>query len=187
MRFSLVMMSHDPDDIDLSMMLKLLHKMSKLEVVEIDLPYRKRRVPIKQHFQLFARLKELKISGDWYRGVKTLAPAPDKITPWKLKHLTIDRLDMSFLQYCSNLEKLSLVPTGLSFGVPMNTSVCKKFMEQLHELVNLEIIMFEENNYHPKYEYKVQQEKPDTGVDRWALTSDAVARTWSLDQLLHMM
>lgn len=158
-RFSLVMMSHGPDDINLATMLKLLHKMPKLEFVEIDLPYWTRLVPIKHHFLLFARLKELKIGGDWYRGVKTLGSAPDKITPWNLKHLTIDRLDMSFFHYCPNLEKLSLDLTGFSFGAPKNNPVIKRFMEQLRQLAKLKIIAFEENNYHPEYDFKIQQEK----------------------------
>ncbi|KAG9072901.1 hypothetical protein KI688_000682 [Linnemannia hyalina] len=186
-RFSLVMMYHGPDDVNLATMLELLHQKPMLEAVEIDLPYRTRLVPIKHHFQLFARLKELKIGGDWYRGVKTLGFTPDNITPWKLKHLTIDRLDMSFFRFCPSLERLTFSSSINGYRDPESLEVREVIMEQLRQLIKLVTFIFEENYHHPEYEYKIQQEKTGTGEDRWALTSDDVVRTYSLVQLLHMI
>ncbi|KAF9545717.1 hypothetical protein EC957_010580 [Mortierella hygrophila] len=186
-RFSLVMMYHGPDDINLATMLELLHKMPKLEAVEIDLPYRRRLAPIKGHFRLFARLKELKIGGDWYRGVKTLGPAPDKTMPWNLKHLTIDRLDMSFFRFCPSLERLTFSSFISGYSDPETLEVREVIVGQLRQLTKLVTIIFEENYHHPEYEYKIQKEKTRTGEDRWALTSDDVVRIYSLVQLLHMI
>ncbi|KAF9147016.1 hypothetical protein BG015_011411 [Linnemannia schmuckeri] len=116
-RFSLVMWGRGPSDYILSLILKLLYEMPRLEAVEINLE-RRRLFPIKRHFPLFAKLKEIRIEGDWYRGVKTVGPAPDKIMPWKLQHLTIDCLDMSFFRYCPNLEKLSFNPKFSTLALP---------------------------------------------------------------------
>ncbi|KAG0315943.1 hypothetical protein BGZ97_007672 [Linnemannia gamsii] len=185
-RFALVMVVHGPEDHILSSIFKLLHKLPRLEALEINLPCRNRQVPIKHHFQLLSRLKELKIAGGWYRGVEPMGPVPDNILPWKLQHLTSDRLDMFFFPYCLNLERLSFTTSGLRFGVPENTSFKQKVVEQLQQLVKLETIIFEESSYYPEFEYKIQRAE-GLEKNRWALTSDTIAKTYSLDMLLNMI
>jgi hypothetical protein len=180
------MVVHGPEDHILSSIFKLLHKLPRLEALEINLPCRNRQVPIKHHFQLLSRLKELKIAGGWYRGVEPMGPVPDNILPWKLQHLTSDRLGMFFFPYCLNLERLSFTTSGLRFGVPENTSFKQKVVEQLQQLVKLETIIFEESSYYPEFEYKIQRAE-GLEKNRWALTSDTIAKTYSLDMLLNMI
>ncbi|KAG0279901.1 hypothetical protein BGZ96_001775 [Linnemannia gamsii] len=168
--FSLVMSSHGPDDYSLSSILRLLHDIDSLQAVEIDLPYRSRQVAIKHHFTLFARLKELKIAGDWYRGAKTLAPEPIEYTPWKLQQFNIDRLDMSFYHYCPDLKELTFDVTGSQEygGVGGSPTIIPKIVRQLQGLSRLNTIVLSMYWGWQKHVYTVAKDRDDEA--RWVLT-----------------
>lgn len=168
--FSLVMSTNGPYDYSLSSILWLLHDIDSLQVVEIDLPYRSRQVAIKHHFPLLAKLRELKIAGDWYRGVKTLGPLPVEYTPWKLQKFNIDRLDMSFFHYCPDLKEFTFDVTGSEEygGAGGSSTIIPKIVGQLQGLLELNTIVLSKSWGWHKDVYTVLKEKEDEA--RWILT-----------------
>jgi hypothetical protein len=135
------MLNQGPSDQQLSMIFVLLEMMPKLEAVEIILPSRTRLVAIERSFPLFAKLKELKIAGRWYTGASTLGTVPDKIEPWKLQILKIDRFDLSFLPYCPEVKELTLDLNGIKESKrPVDPLLRKKILEQVHGLSKLNAI-----------------------------------------------
>ncbi|KAG0315942.1 hypothetical protein BGZ97_007671 [Linnemannia gamsii] len=89
----------------------------------------------------FHNLKELKIAGRWYTGASTLGTVPDKIEPWKLQILKIDRFDLSFLPYCPEVKELTLDLNGIKESKrPVDPLLRKKILEQVHGLSKLNAI-----------------------------------------------
>jgi hypothetical protein len=95
------------DDYILSSIPHLLQDLDYLSEFEVDIPRQGLAISIRKYLPLFAKMEQLKIGGNWYSGVETLETMSIEVIPWKLQRLAIDRINMSFLPFCPQLEQLT--------------------------------------------------------------------------------
>ncbi|KAF9134667.1 hypothetical protein BGW39_006256 [Mortierella sp. 14UC] len=201
--FSLVMASHGADKQFLSSILALLRDLPHLTALEIDIPRRDWIVPIKEHLQLFAKLKELKIAGDWYGGVRTLEPMMQQrqqeqgqeqvelYAPWKLQILEIDRSDMSFFPYCPDLEYVAFNyrAYGYGHGVTEDCPFNQRILGQLQGMLRLHTVVLTGAFDFDEREFRIRADKDCEGTARvWELISpDSEKRTWTLQEIVNLI
>ncbi|KAF9906055.1 hypothetical protein EC991_001063 [Linnemannia zychae] len=167
------------------------------------MPRRDWIVPIKEYLRLFAKLKELKIAGDWYGGVRTLEPTMQQWQhgqeqtqvehnmPWKLQILVIDRHDMSFFPYCPNLEHFTYTSRAYEYGHGVfGRCPCKqRISEQLQSMSRLHTVVIISAFDIDEREFKVRAASEGDETGRlWELTSlDSGSRRWTLGEILDLM
>ncbi|KAG0200202.1 hypothetical protein BGX33_011145 [Mortierella sp. NVP41] len=113
---------------------------------------------IEKLFPLFVILEELTLRGVWYdeQDQNPQGLTFPSYAPWRLKRLTVDRVDVFFLQHCPALESLTFENPMKRFRWGSARLVRRTMLASLQGMPKLRMITVGNPTDHTENDFEVQ-------------------------------
>ncbi|KAG0291703.1 hypothetical protein BGZ96_004912 [Linnemannia gamsii] len=160
-----------------------LQNLPNLRVLHMDLPYIGQPLVIEKMYPLLSRLEELNLRGKWFGEFDITGRMYPNHEPWNLKRLTVDRVYITFLDYCPVLETLS-------FKYPMTRSGHRiaysreKMLTYLQKMSNLRAITVGRSSDHKEDEFHIQEPMGPTAIWEKKTSEYTQEKDWTLHVLV---
>ncbi|KAF9090542.1 hypothetical protein BGX29_011414 [Mortierella sp. GBA35] len=160
-RLSLIMVQHDPEENVVQSVFNVAN-LPNLRVLDLDLPPNNTpdtsSMTIEKLFPLFVILEELTLRGVWYdeQDQNPQGLTFPSYAPWRLKRLTVDRVDVFFFQHCPALESLKFENPMKRFRWGSARLVRRTMLASLQGMPKLRMITVGNPTDHTENDFEVQ-------------------------------
>lgn len=159
------------------------HNLPNLRVLHLNLPFICYPLVIEKMYPLLSQLEELNLRGKWFGEFDFSGKRYPNQEPWNLKRLTVDRVFITFLDYCPVLETLS-------FKYPMTKSSSRidqareKMLTYLQKMSNLRTITIGRSSDQKEDEFNIQEPMGPTATWEKKTSEYTQEKDWTLHVLV---